>query len=114
VTSDGPAPGHEREVYTLVVQAGRRPGDGLPDAATGARLLCYVAARSEDEAVRETVAVLRAAEMAPLDVTSYGTLAERRAAGPVAEEETVLIGRAGAENAVIVAEVVSFLDEDGA
>ena len=38
-------------------------------------------ASDEEEAVRETVALLKVAEMAPLDVTGYGTLAEREAEG---------------------------------
>ena len=33
------------------------------------------------EAVRETVAILKQADTAPLDVTGYGTLAEREADG---------------------------------
>jgi uncharacterized protein (UPF0548 family) len=99
------------EVYTLVVQVGRKAGDGLPEGATGAALLCYAAGVDEAEAVRETVAVLKAAEMAPLDVTGYGTLAEREAAGvEAAAEERALIERAGAENAVVVAEVTAFFD----
>ena len=99
------------EVYTLLVEVGRRPGDGLPEGATGAALLCYAAGVDEEEAVRETVAVLKVAEMAPLDVTGYGTLAEREAQGvEVAPEERALVQRAGAENAVIVAEVTPFFD----
>ena len=99
------------EVYTLVVQVGRKAGDGLPEGATGAALLCYAAGVDEEEAVREAVAVLKAAEMAPLDVTGYGTLAEREAAGAeAAAEERALIERAGAENAVVVAEVTAFFD----
>lgn len=95
----------ESTVYTLLVIAGRWPADGLPDGATGARLLCYAAGVDEAEAVRETVAVLRAAELKPLDVTGYGSLAEREADGEVGEEERELIARAGRENAVIVAEM---------
>ena len=99
------------EVYTLLVEVGRRLGDGLPEGATGAALLCYAAGVDEEEAVRETVAVLKVAEMAPLDVTGYGTLAEREAQGvEVAPEERALVQRAGAENAVIVAEVTPFFD----
>mgnify|MGYP002652603652 CR=1 FL=1 len=56
------------EVFTLVVQVGRSRDDGLPAGATGAGLLCYAAARDEEEAVRETVAVLRVAGMAPLAI----------------------------------------------
>ncbi len=99
------------EVYTLLVEVGRKPGDGLPEAATGAALLCYAAGVDEAEAVRETVAVLKVAEMAPLDVTGYGTLAEREAEGhEVSEDERALMARAGAENAVIVAEVTPFFE----
>ena len=103
------------EVYTLLVEVGRKPGDGLPEAATGAALLCYAAGVDEAEAVRETVAVLKVAEMAPLDVTGYGTLAEREAEGhEVSEDERALMARAGAENAVIVAEVTPFFAERSA
>jgi hypothetical protein len=99
------------EVFTLLVEVGRKPGDGLPDGATGAALLCYASGVDEEEAVRETVALLKVAEMAPLDVTGYGTLADREAAGDeIPEEERALMQRAGAENAVVVAEVTPFFD----
>ena len=93
------------QVYTLLVEVGRGPGDGLPKDATGAALLCYSSGRDEAEAVRETVAVLKTAELKPLDVTSYGTLAEREAEGhEIGEDDRALMERALAENAVIVAE----------
>ena len=100
------------EVYTLVVQVGRKPGDGLPDGASGAALLCYASGIDEGEAVRVTVAVLKAADLAPLDVTGYGTLAERLARGqemPV--EERALMDRASAESAVVVAELTPFFGD---
>ncbi|MBF9031235.1 hypothetical protein HKCCE3408_12605 [Rhodobacterales bacterium HKCCE3408] len=103
----------EPEVYTLVVEVGRKAGDGLPDGATGAGLLCYAAGRGEDEAVRETVQVLKTADLAVLEVESYGTLAERRASGEeIGEDEIALMDRALAENAVIVAQMTPFGDED--
>lgn len=93
-------------VYTLVVDCGRRPGDGLPEGASGARLLCHVAARNEAEAVQAAVAVLRDAGLAPLDVTGYGSLEERLAVGGIEPEERALIDRAAAaQGDVIVAEV---------
>lgn len=101
------------EVYTLLVQVGRKPGDGLPDGASGAAILCYASGSDEEEAVREAVALLRAADLAPLDVTGYGTLAERLADGhDVPEEERALMARAEAENAVVVAELTPLFDED--
>ncbi|PKP83661.1 MAG: hypothetical protein CVT80_12625, partial [Alphaproteobacteria bacterium HGW-Alphaproteobacteria-2] len=69
------------DVYVLLVTLGRRPGDGLPEVASGAAMLCYTAGRDEPEAVRETVAVLREAGLAPLDVEGHGTAAEMRADG---------------------------------
>jgi hypothetical protein len=36
--------------FTLVVEVGRKVGDGLPDKATGAALMCY--ASGVDEAAR--------------------------------------------------------------
>lgn len=94
------------DVFTLFVELGRSPGDGLPDGATGAGLLCYAGGRDEAEAVRETVAVLKRADMAPLAVEGLGTLAERRAAGEdVDAEEEKLVTQAAAQNAVIIARV---------
>ncbi|MCU0856243.1 MAG: hypothetical protein MUF63_15420 [Rhodobacteraceae bacterium] len=94
------------QVYTLLVQLGRKPGDGLPERATGAAMVCYASGVDEAEAVRETVAVLKAADLAPLEVSGYGTLAEREADGQeIAAEERALMERALAENAVIVAQV---------
>ena len=97
------------QVYTLLVEVGRRPGDGLPEGAGGAGLLCYAAGVDEAEAVRETVAVLKTAGMAPLDVTGHGTRAEREAAGEeIGDEERALMDRAAAENAVVVASVETY------
>ncbi len=96
----------EAEVYTLLVQVGRAAGDGLPEGATGAALLCYAAGRTEKNAVDETVAVLRQADLAPLEVEALGTGAEREAAGEViGDEDRALMQRALSENAVIVAQV---------
>ena len=97
------------EVFTLLVEVGRRAGDGLPDGTTGAALVCYATGRDEAEAVRETVAVLKRAEMAPLDVSGYGSLAERLAEGhDIPEEERALMNRALEDNAVVVAQVTPF------
>lgn len=102
-----------QEVYTLLVEVGRKAGDGLPKGATGAALLCYAAGVDEAEAVRETVAILKQADLNPLDVTGYGTLAEREAQGhEIAAEERDLMARAAAENAVIVAQMTPFLADD--
>mgnify|MGYP001821357236 CR=1 FL=1 len=93
------------QVYTLLVEVGRGPGDGLPKGATGAALLCYSSGREEAEAVREAVAVLKSADLRPLDVTSYGTRDQRQAEGhEIGDEDLALMDRALAENAVIVAE----------
>ncbi|MEM1343118.1 MAG: hypothetical protein AAGI34_00900 [Pseudomonadota bacterium] len=102
-----------RDVYTLMVEVGRAAGDGLPETCDGAHIMCYTAARSEKEAVDETVVVLRQAEMNPIEVQSYGTLAARRAEGQqISEEDLALMARAVDENAVIVAHVVPYTDED--
>lgn len=101
-----------QHVFTLLVQVGRGPNDGLPEGAAGAALLCYAAGRDEAEAVRETVQVLKSADLVPLDVTGYGTLAEREAEGhDIGEEDKALMQRALDENAVIVAET-TVLTED--
>ncbi len=99
------------KVYTLLVEVGRKAGDGLPEGATGAALMCYASGVDEAEAVRETVAILKQADMAPLDVSGYGTLEERLAEGhDIEEDERALMQRALDENAVIVAQVTPFFD----
>lgn len=100
-----------QNVYTLVVEVGRKAGDGLPDKATGAALLCYASGVDEAEAVRETVAILKQADLAPLDVTGHGTKAEREEAGEeIPEDEALLMQRAADENSVIVAQLTPFYD----
>ncbi len=100
-----------QKVYTLLVQLGRKDGDGLPEGATGAALMCFASGIDEAEAVRETVAVLKQADCAPLDVTGYGTIEEREAAGhEIESEERALMQRALADNAVIVAQMTPFFD----
>ncbi len=100
-------PSHD--VFTLLVQVGRKAGDGLPEGSVGAALLCYASGRDEAEAVRETVSVLKTADLAVLQVESYGTLDER---SDVAPEERELMDRARDENAVIVAQFTPFTEDD--
>lgn len=100
-----------QQVYTLLVEIGRKDGDGLPDKATGAALMCFASGIDEAEAVRETVAILKQADTNPLDVTGYGTLAEREAEGhEIDEDERALMARALDENSVIVAHITPFFD----
>ena len=40
-------PKREQQVYTLLVEVGRRTGDGLPEGATGAALMCYASGVDE-------------------------------------------------------------------
>lgn len=104
-------PPRQQQVYTLLVEIGRKAGDGLPDKATGAALMIYASGVDEAEAVRETVAILKQADTAPLDVSGYGTLEEREAEGhDITDEERELMQRALEENAVIVAQVTPFYD----
>jgi len=110
---DPSSPKRVQQVFTLLVEVGRKAGDGLPKGATGAGLMIYASGVDEAEAVRETVAVLKLADLAPLDVTGYGTLMEREAAGEeIDAEERTLMERALAENAVIVAQMTPFFGED--
>ncbi len=104
-----------QQVFTLLVEVGRAEGDGLPEGASGAGLVCYAAGRDEDEAVRETVAILRQAGLAPIEVTGHGSVEERLAEGDeIPPEERALMDRALAENAVIVAQMEPFFDAPGA
>ncbi|MDU8929481.1 hypothetical protein RXV86_18995 [Alisedimentitalea sp. MJ-SS2] len=101
----------KQQVYTLLVQIGRKEGDGLPTGATGAALMVYASGVDEAEAVRETVAILKQADTAPLDVTGYGTLDERLDEGhDISDDERALMDRALKENAVIVAQMTPFFD----
>jgi hypothetical protein len=104
-------PKRPQQVYTLIVEVGRKAGDGLPDKATGAALMCYASGVDEAEAVRETVAILKDADLAPLEVEGLGTLDDRRKAGEeIAAEEVALMDRALAENSVVVAQMTPFFD----
>lgn len=95
----------EIKVYTLLVELGRRDGDGLPDEATGGAMLIYAAGQDEAEAVRETVAILKQADLNPIEVTGHGSLEDRLADGhDIPDEERALMQRALDENAVIVAQ----------
>ncbi len=113
--ANGSGSARRQDVYSLVVEVGRKAGDGLPDGATGAALLCYASGVDEAEAVRETVAVLKQAGLAPLDVSGYGTRADREAAGEeIGAEDAALMQRALDENAVIVVQMTPFFEEGGA
>lgn len=104
-------PKRPQQVFTLVVEVGRKAGDGLPDKATGAALMCYASGVDEAEAVRETVAILKQADLAPLDVSGYGTLEDRLAGGDeIDADERALMMRALEENSVIVAQMTPFYD----
>jgi len=101
-----------QQVFTLLVEVGRKDGDGLPEGSTGAALMLYASGIDEGEAVRESVAILKQADMAPLDVSGYGTLSEREAEGhDISDDERALMQRARDENAVIVAQVTPFFDK---
>jgi hypothetical protein len=101
----------KKSVYTLVVQVGRSKNDGLPNGSTGAGLLCYASGIDEPEAVRETVAILKQADLSPLDVTGHGTVEDRLTVGEeIGEEELNLMERAENENSVIVAQMTPFFE----
>ncbi|MBL4807253.1 MAG: hypothetical protein JKY31_08185 [Rhodobacteraceae bacterium] len=98
-------------VYTLTVEIGRAEGDGLPENATGAAMMCFCPAKTEAEAVRETVAILKQGGLAPLDVSGYGTLQERLDDGhDINDEERGLMQQAIDENSVVVAMTSPFFD----
>ncbi|MEP5762449.1 MAG: hypothetical protein ABJ327_24660 [Litoreibacter sp.] len=101
-----------QQVFTLLVEVGRCEGDGLPETATGAALMCYSSGVDEAEAVRETVALLKRADLAPLDVTGYGSMDDRLAEGhDISGDERELMLRALAENSVIVAQTTAFYED---
>ena len=100
-----------QQVFSLIIEVGRKEGDWLPPKATGAALLCYASGVDEAEAVRETVAILKDADLAVLEVQGLGTLDERRKAGEeIDSAEAALMQRALDENSVIVAQLTPFYD----
>ncbi len=100
-----------QQVYTLLVHVGRNDNDGLPKNATGGAMMCFASGVDEAEAVRETVALLKRADLAPLDVTGYGTLAERLEEGhDINQEERDLMQQALDENSVVVYQLTPFYD----
>lgn len=100
-----------QQVFTLLVQVGRNDGDGLPKNATGGAMMCFASGVDEAEAVRETVALLKRADLAPLDVTGYGTLQERLDEGhDINQEERDLMQQALDENSVVVYQLTPFFD----
>ena len=99
-------------VFTLLVEVGRNHNDGLPKGATGGAIMCLASGVDEPEAVRDTVAILKQADLAPLDVTGYGTLDERLQEGhDISEEERKLMQQALDENSVIVYQLTPFFEE---
>jgi len=104
-------PKRPQQVHTLLVEVGRKPGDGLPPKAKGAGILCYASGVDEAEAVRETAAILQQADLAVLEVTGHGTREEREASGQQIEaDEAELMERALSENSVIVAVLTPYYD----
>jgi hypothetical protein len=99
-------------VFTLLVEVGRNPNDGLPKGATGGALMCFASGVDEAEAVRETVAILKQADLAPLDVTGYGTMDERLEQGhDISDEEKHLMQQALDENSVVVYQLTPFFED---
>lgn len=99
------------DVFTLLVEVKRSKKDGLPVGCSGADILCYTAARTEGEAVRETVRLLKQADMNPLDVTGYGTIDERESDGQsLSDKEKGLMAQAKEENSVIIAQITPYFE----
>ena len=101
----------KKSVYSLIVQVGRSKNDGLPAGSTGAGLLCYASGIDEPEAVRETVAILKQADLAPLDDTGHGTVEDRLKGGEdIGEDELTLMERAENDISAIVAQMTPFFE----
>lgn len=112
-SSKAPKPKKRQEVYTLLAHVGRAEGDDLPEDATGGAMLCYASGVDEEEAARETAAILKQAGLNVLEIEGHGSLPEREAEGhEIGEEDRALMARALAENAVIVAEMTPLYGED--
>ncbi|MGB0799787.1 MAG: hypothetical protein ACPGRD_10765 [Planktomarina sp.] len=102
---------NKQQVYTLLVEVGRKDGDGLPKGSTGGAMMVFASGVDEGEAVRETVSILKQADLAPLDVSGYGTLDERLEEGhEISDEERDMMQRALDENSVVIAQMTPFFE----
>ena len=68
-----------QQVYTLLVEVGRKAGDGLPKGATGAALICYAAGR--DQQLDEGLAGIGALQLPGLLANRVGVDVGLRAGG---------------------------------
>jgi hypothetical protein len=94
-----------REVFTLSIGCGRRPGDDLAAGAIGARVLCYAPGSDEADAVRRAVALLKQGGFDPIDIASYGSLSDRLQRGDVGDDERAVIERAAQHDTAIVSDI---------
>ena len=84
----------------------------FPRAQPARRLCALPAVWMKPRLCAKTVAILKQADTAPLDVTGYGTLAEREAQGhDIDPDERALMQRALDENAVVVAQLTPFFGD---
>ena len=98
-------------IFTLVVEVGRSKGDGLPNNASGAALMCYASGIDEAEAVRETIAVLKISGMSPLNVSGYGSIKERIDEGhDIEDHEYELMEKAMKENSVVISQITPLFE----
>ena len=75
------------EVFNLLVQVMRVKDDGLAPTSSAAKILCFTAAQTEEGTVRETVRLLKQANMNPFDVTGYVTTVERASYGKLLSDQ---------------------------
>ena len=72
----------------------------------------YSRGANKAEAVREAVAVIKQANLSPLEVTSYGTFSEREENGAgIDDEEKDLMHRALEENSVLIAKMKTLFEK---
>ncbi len=101
------------EVFTLLLEVTKAPGDDLPEEASGAAFVIFVPAGDVDEAVREAVKIFREAGLSPIEVTNLGTKAEREAEGyEFSEGEIELLEEALSSNAVVILDKQIYYGED--
>ncbi len=100
-------------VYTLVMEVTKHEGDDLPKEASGAAFVLFAPAEDEDEAVREAVKIFKEAGLSPLEVTSYGTIEQRKSEGyEFSEEELELANEAISAQAIIILDKQVFFGDD--
>ncbi len=108
-----PTPNPSRNAPSRFSPAGRGwpQGGRWPTAGSTGAAWSFTPAAWTSRGRARNGAILKQADLNPLDISGYGTLDERLAEGhDIDDEERALMARALAENSVVVAQMTPFFD----